>query len=198
MQTLCPTAGEPFPQPHSVSIHLSLPIYSALHQMNCLKIYTVLSFLHVQKPMMTTYQVKDMLFGLPNGVLCYFYPGNSWFPLFTSMNPPFQAGQSSFLCNHGSCYPPNLELCPYSEPSLLLSLLEPYSFFEFCLIIKELLNGTSLHGNLPSLDSYKSCKEYHNLTLNLITHWVLHQEAFILWHVWLPTLIFSKMTISPY
>lgn len=43
-------------------------------------------------------------------------------------------------------------------------------------------------------NSYKSCQQCPRSTLNLITHWVLYPEAFILWQVWLPTLIFSKMS----
>lgn len=65
MQTLCPTVGVPFPQPHSVLAHLSLPLYSALHQMNLLN--THIFSLILPCPKAYDDQVKDTLSGLRMG-----------------------------------------------------------------------------------------------------------------------------------
>lgn len=124
------------------------------------------------------------------------HPGSSWFPLFTSVEPSVPVWLVFSLLQSWLVPPSKPPALPYSKPSLLLPLSEP-SFFELS-CHQRAADGTNMHRNLPSPNSHPPGTEYRSLTLRLNTSWVLYQEAFILWQVWLAILIFSKMTNVPH
>lgn len=167
VQASCPYCRSALSTAHSVPAHPQLPIYSALHQMNCLRTY-IFSHHSMFKSLgwpLSKSRIHSLACPSESSVistqqtlalhyLLAWTLYSSWARLF-------------FLYKSW--------LMPSSKPlalllfgtSLLLSMSEPYSFSKLCLIIKELLKGTSPYWHLPSLKAQKPCEEYPQFNTSL-------------------------------
>lgn len=137
---------------------------------------------------------KSLWWPLIESLACLLGPSvistlESWFPPLISMSPPFRSDQSSFFYNHAILQTSSLALI--RNPLYSFHALSPTHSLSSASSPKGcLLAPVHTETFLPATPR----NPVKRITLHLITRWVLYREAFILWQVWLPKLIFSKMT----